>query len=81
MALSHFFFLGVALIPRDQAIQVITERPISAEGPFVEKALDTAAQAHLVAVALGTDWPAHLAVPAAAENQNGSTGNSSRNQA
>lgn len=70
----------MALIPSDQPVQFVAERPISTEGSLVEQALDTATEADLVRVTLGTDRPAHLAVPAAAQNQYGSAGNSCRNQ-
>jgi hypothetical protein len=49
-----------------QAIEVVTERTVSAEGFLVEQAFDAATQANLVGVILEANRPTHPAMPAAA---------------
>ena len=55
-----------------QAIEVVTVRPVSAEGFLVEQPFDAAAQANLVGVILVADRPAHPAMPAAAKKHHSS---------
>src|SRR5689334_7384682 len=60
------------MVPGDQAIQVVAVGPVASEGLFVEKALNAAAHANLVRTVLNADGPAHLTVPAAPKNDDGS---------
>jgi hypothetical protein len=66
-------FLLAILIPGDETIQIIGVGPVGTEGVFIEKTLDTATQANLVRVSLRTNWPTHLAVPAASEQYDADT--------
>ncbi len=52
----------------DQAIQFVAIGSVGAESLLVEEALDPAAQANLVRVILEANRPAHVAVPATAED-------------
>jgi len=63
-------FVVVTGILRDQTIQIITVRAVSAEGPFIEQAFDSTSQANLVGMLLVPYWPAHLTMPASSKNQN-----------
>jgi len=51
-----------------QAIQIVAVGAIGAERLLIKQAFDAAAQANLVGAVLEAHWPAHFAVPAAAEN-------------
>jgi len=48
-------------------VQIVAVWPVGPEGFLIEEPLNTAPEAHLVGMALGPDWPAHLAVPATAK--------------
>lgn len=74
------FALGLARLPGNELIQVVAVGAVSAEVLLIEEALDAAAQADLIRVLLETNWPAHFAMPATAQNQHGGSGNSSCNQ-
>ena len=69
------------LVPRDQAHQIVTVRAVTAEVLVVEEPLDTAVETHLVGVVHRSHRPAHLAVPAAAEDYYGSPRDGGRHQA
>ena len=73
--------LAAAVVPGNEAVQVVAEGAICAERLFVEKALDPASRADLVGMVLDADGPTHLPVPTAAENQQRSAGDASRKQA
>ena len=64
--------LVLGIFPSDQTIQIVAVRTKSPKFGFVEQTLDSASQANLVRVAHGTYWPAHLAMPATAEKDQGS---------
>lgn len=57
-----------SLVTCNQTLQVVAIRAIAAEGIFIEEALDAAAKANLVGISLGSDRPAHPAMPAAAKH-------------
>jgi hypothetical protein len=57
----------VSAVPGDQAVQVVSVRPIGAKGLFVKKPLDPTTRANLVTIPVSADWPAHLAMPAASQ--------------
>jgi len=65
----------VPVIPGNQPIELIAKGAVSPEGPLVEQTLDATAETHLVGVPLGTNRPAHLAMPAAAKDQHGNASN------
>ena len=79
--MSRFLGLGDASgsVPGNQPIQVVAVRTIGAKSFFVEKALNSAAQAYLIRMLLVADRPAHLAMPAAAENEHCSPGDTGGN--
>ena len=49
-------------------MKVVAVGTVAAKDVFVEEVLDSAACADLVGAALGTDGPAHFAVPATAKD-------------
>ena len=51
----------------NQALQIVAIWPLSPKTLLVEKALDAAAQAHLIRVFLDAYGPAHVLVPATAQ--------------
>jgi len=61
------FLFPSGVIPLPEAVQVVTIRAVSTESLLVKQALDTTSEAHLVGTILGTDGPAHPAMPAAAK--------------
>jgi hypothetical protein len=61
-------FGSPAPITRNQAIEVVAVRSVGAEGLLIKQPLDATAQADLIGVILETDRPTHLAVPAAAKD-------------
>ena len=63
------------LLPSDEAGEVVAERAVAAKVLLVKQAFDPAAQADLVGMVPGTDWPAHILMPAAAQDSYGSSGN------
>lgn len=70
-----FFFPGRRVklaspdvIPGNQAIEIVTVRPVGAEGILVKEALDATIQADLIGMVLSPDGPTHFAVPATAKN-------------
>ncbi len=64
--LAMFGFLSP--VPGNETVQIVAIRSIRTKVVFVEETLYTAAQANLVGMVLGTDWPAHFAMPATAQN-------------
>lgn len=54
-------------IPGDQLIEVVTIGTDGAKGLFIEQALNAATQTYLIGVLVGSDRPAHLAMPATPE--------------
>jgi len=73
-------FPGAGAVPGDQTVEIVAVRAISAESLLVKQAFDAASGANLVGVALGPDWPAHLAMPAAAKQKQTGTRQSRRQQ-
>ena len=63
-------FFPLFLFPGNQALKLIAIGSVTAESLLVEQTLDAAIGANLVGVALATDWPTHLRMPAAAKNEN-----------
>jgi hypothetical protein len=57
----------VSAVPGDQAVEVVSVRPVCAKGLFVKKPLDPTTRANLVTIPVSADWPAHLAMPAASQ--------------
>lgn len=74
------FVLRLAGLPRNQAVEVVAEGAVGAEGFLVKETLDAATEADLIGMLLIADWPAHFAMPAAAKDQNRSASNSSGHQ-
>ena len=66
--LYGLMFQAFGLIQGKQSLEVVAVGTVAAKDVFVEEALDSAARADLVGTALGTDRPAHLAVPATTED-------------
>ena len=66
--LGWLIFQSLGLIERKEALKVVAVGAVPAEAVFIEQPLDTTARANLIGNALGADRPAHLAVPAAAED-------------
>ncbi|HEY7615572.1 MAG TPA: hypothetical protein VH744_02120 [Terriglobales bacterium] len=71
---------AASTLPCNQAVQIITIRPIAAETFLVKKALDPAAEAHLVGMILGADRPAHVLVPTTSQNGHGSSRHTRRHE-
>jgi hypothetical protein len=67
-------------VPFDQVIQIVTVWSVGLKGLFVKQALDSAAHATLVRLALRADRPAHFAVPAATKSNDGRACNSCGDQ-
>jgi len=55
-------------VPGNQAIEIVTVRPIGAENVLIEQTLDAAIEADLVGMVLGPHRPTHLPVPTAPQN-------------
>lgn len=61
-------FHSLSAINGKQALKVVTVGTETSESVLIKQALDAAAGAHLVGTTLGTNGPAHAAVPAAAQD-------------
>lgn len=67
---GHFYrlvFQSISPIPRKQPLKIVAIRTVAAKSILIEQALDSAARTNLVGTALGSDWPAHLPVPASSQ--------------
>lgn len=64
-------FNAAGAFPGDQAVEVVAIRSVAAEILLVEQAFDAAAQTNLIGVSLGANGPAHILVPAAAQDGDG----------
>lgn len=69
--LGSYEFSLVRTIPSDQELQFIAIRAIGLKGFLIKQSLDATAQADLVGITLGANRPAHLAVPASPEENDG----------
>jgi len=78
---SRLKLASSGFIPGNQAIEIVAVRSVGAEGILIKETLDAAIEANLVGMVLSPDGPTHFAVPATAENDHPSTGQSSRQQA
>jgi len=56
------------VVPGNQAIEIVTVRPISTEIVLIKQTLDAAIEANLVGMVLGPHWPTHLSVPTTPQN-------------
>lgn len=72
---------GSSPVPGDQAIEIVAEGSVRAEGFLIKQAFDAAAQANLIGVILESDRPTHLTVPATAEEHNSSRSQPGSNHA
>src|SRR5215472_3015436 len=75
-----YFVLGLALLPGNELVQIVAERPVSAKTLFVKQPLNAAAQAHLIGMLLEANRPTHFAMPATAQDQHRGSGNASCKQ-
>lgn len=67
-------------IPLDEIVQVVTIRPVSSKGPFVEQAPNATTKADLIGMILAADRPRHFAMPATPKDYNCRAGNACRKQ-
>src|SRR5207244_12243312 len=70
-------FLAQAVL-YDTPLEIVTVGSIGSKGLLVEEPLDAAAKADLVGMFLNPDGPTHLAMPATAQNHDGSARYTSR---
>lgn len=69
--LLRLLFHTLSALPSKEFLKIIAIGAITSEIVLVEEAFNAAARTNLVSAALGTDRPAHLAVPAAPQNYGG----------
>jgi len=67
----RLLFHTLSALPCKEFLKIVAVGAISSERVLVEEALDAATRANLVSTALGTNRPAHLAVPASPKNYGG----------
>lgn len=58
---------GLGLVPGNQSIEIVAIGPVCNKRALVEQALRPASGTNLVGITLGTNRPAHLPVPAPAQ--------------
>jgi hypothetical protein len=60
-------------VPGKQSIEIVAVRSIRPERMLVKKALDAAPEAHLIGALVGSNRPAHFAMPATPQQHDGRT--------
>lgn len=70
-------FDSAGALPGNETVEVIAVRSIAPEILLIEQALDATAKTDLIGVSLSTNGPAHVLVPAAAQDRDGRSGKAS----
>ena len=65
-------------VPSHQAIEIVAVGSVCPEGFLVKQALNAAAQTYLIGMALHTNRPTHLAMPATPEKEHSRPGKPGR---